>query len=175
MYTISSGDKRGEEEALGRTGSQALSTRYSSYHFHGESRRKKTVNFSLPWQPGGAAPRPGPRQTGWNLAPHCGSLGGWCWDELWAKCEFLKEGRMFVALSEHDYFKAVAHVLTHSYPQIITFLDDTPQQGTNSPNSHLQMKNSSGKLEWTVTFGGGRCTLTGNPISNFSEHRMMPN
>lgn len=42
MYTISSGDKRGEEESLGRTGSQALSTIYSSYHFHGESRRKKT-------------------------------------------------------------------------------------------------------------------------------------
>lgn len=77
MYMVSSGDKRGEEEALGKTGSQALSTIYSSYHFHGKSRRKKTVNLSLPWQPGDAAPRPGPWQTGWNLAPHCGSFGGW--------------------------------------------------------------------------------------------------
>lgn len=102
------------------------------------------VAFLLPWQPGDAAPKPGPRQPGWNLGPRHGSPWGWHWDESWATCGLLRGRRMLVPWESMTVSRLYFCPSTDNY---FYRQKKNPQQLTNPPNSHLQMKAQENQSE----------------------------
>lgn len=64
---------------------------------------------------------------------------------------------MFIALSEHDHSKAVAYMLVHSYPQIITVLDHIHTHTTTMYKLTQFSLTNERQLRKTKVNNGERC------------------